>query len=63
LEGFLRINGVNDDEMITRYADHISKKYTRLFIRNLKQVTQNGKHREMVNIVNKLFELQQKDEE
>jgi len=57
LEGFLKINGIKDDEMLTRYADHIAGKYSRLFIRNLKQVTQNGKQREYLDILNQLFEL------
>jgi glutamyl-tRNA reductase len=62
LDGFLRINGIIDHEMIARYADHISRKYARLFIRNLKQVTDNGKQREYVNLVNRLFELQTKED-
>ena len=62
LEGFLRINGISENEMIARYAEHISRKYTRLFIRNLKQVTNNGKQREFINVVNQLFELQDKNE-
>ncbi len=61
LEGFMKINGLlKDDEMVTRYGEHISKKYARLFIRNLKHVTDNGKHREYVSIVNQLFELNDK---
>ncbi|MBW6478567.1 MAG: glutamyl-tRNA reductase [Bacteroidales bacterium] len=62
LEGFLRINGISENEMIARYAEHISRKYTRLFIRNLKQVTNNGKQREFINVVNQLFELQDNNE-
>lgn len=62
LEGFLRINGITENEMIARYAEHISRKYTRLFIRNLKQVTNNGKQREFINVVNQLFELQDNNE-
>jgi glutamyl-tRNA reductase len=58
LEGFIRINGITDqDEMVVRYAEHISQKYARLFIRNLKHITDNGKQREYVNMVNRLFEL------
>jgi glutamyl-tRNA reductase len=57
LEGFIRINGISDIEMVSRYAEHISGKYARLFIRNLKNVTDNGKRREYVSIVNQLFEL------
>ena len=62
LEGFLRINGITENEMIARYAEHISRKYTRLFIRNLKHVTNNGKQREFINVVNQLFELQDNNE-
>jgi glutamyl-tRNA reductase len=62
LEGFLRINGITEDEMIARYAEHISRKYTRLFIRNLKQVTNNGKQREFINVVNQIFELHDNNE-
>ncbi len=61
LEGFLKINGITDNEMISRYADHISNKYARLFIRNLKHVTENGKQREYINVVNRLFELNEKN--
>lgn len=62
LEGFIKINGITENEMVARYAEHISRKYSRLFIRNLKQVTDNGKQREYVNIVNQLFELQNNNE-
>ncbi|MFN2394689.1 MAG: glutamyl-tRNA reductase [Bacteroidales bacterium] len=62
LEGFLRLNGISEDEMIARYAGHISRKYIRLFIRNLKQVTNNGKQREFINVVNQLFELHDNNE-
>jgi glutamyl-tRNA reductase len=62
LEGFIRINGITDIEMVSRYAEHISGKYARLFIRNLKNVTDNGKRREYVSIINKLFELRNSNE-
>lgn len=62
LEGFLRINGITENEMLVRYAEHISRKYSRLFIRNLKQVTNNGRHREYVTIVNQLFDLHENGE-
>jgi glutamyl-tRNA reductase len=62
LEGFLRINGIQDNEMITRYADHISRKYARLFIRNLKNITENGRQREYVSVLNQLFDISENGE-
>jgi glutamyl-tRNA reductase len=62
LEGFCRINGIQDYEMIARYADHISKKYSRLFIRNLKQVTENGRQRQLVSVLNQLFDISENGE-
>jgi glutamyl-tRNA reductase len=60
LEGFLRINGIKEEEMVVRYAEHISQKYARLLIRNLKHVSDNGKRREYVDIINQLFEAREK---
>ncbi len=57
LEGFLKVNSVGEDQMVSRFADHISRKYSRLFIRNLKEVTDNGKQREYMAVINRLFEL------
>lgn len=62
LEGFLKINGVEDTEMVVRYAEHIARKYTRLFIRNLKDLSDNGRQRACVEMVNQLFEFQDNNE-
>lgn len=57
LEGYIKINSVKETDLVQNYARHISSKYTRLFIRNLKNVTDNGKRKEYIKIVNDLFEL------
>jgi glutamyl-tRNA reductase len=57
LEGFLKINAVKEVDAVSDYANHITEKYARLFIRNLKDVTQNGKNKEYVKLLNNLFEL------
>jgi glutamyl-tRNA reductase len=57
LEGFIRINDISDIDLVARYADHISGKFARLFIKNLKDVTENGKRREYMKILNRLFEF------
>lgn len=58
LEGYLKINSVKDSETVSDYGRHISDKYARLFIRNLRTVSKNGKRKEFVELVNELFELQ-----
>ncbi|MDA3952387.1 MAG: glutamyl-tRNA reductase [Bacteroidales bacterium] len=58
LEGFLKIKSVKDSGVVSDYGKHITDKYARLFIRNLRTVSQNGKKKEFVELVNELFELQ-----
>ncbi|MCK4922148.1 MAG: glutamyl-tRNA reductase [Bacteroidales bacterium] len=57
LEGFIKIKSVKDSEVVSDYGKHITDKYTRLFIRNLRSVSQNGKKKEFVELVKDLFEL------
>jgi glutamyl-tRNA reductase len=57
LEGFIKIKSIKDSEFVSDYGKHITDKYARLFIRNLRSVSQNGKKKEFVELVNELFEL------
>jgi len=58
LEGFLKNKSVEDSEIVSDYGKHVTDKYARLFIRNLRSVSENGKKKEFVELVNELFELQ-----
>lgn len=58
LEGFLKNKSNKDSEIVSDYGKHITNKYARLFIRNLRSVSENGKKKEFVELVNELFELQ-----
>jgi len=44
-------------EKVSEYGDIITTKLTRLMIKNIKSITDNGKKEEYVKMVNKLFEL------
>jgi len=57
LAGFIKVNSISDSEAVTNYAKHITEKYARMFIKKLKNVTENGKKKEFVNLVEELFEL------
>lgn len=46
-----------DREPLHEYGNHISDKFSRLLIENLKQLTDNGKNVEHLNMLNELFEL------
>lgn len=42
---------------INEFSDHLTQKYTRLFIKNLKEITENGKNTESLKIINRLFNI------
>jgi len=53
-------NKVDSEEMqlaIKEFSKHLTQKYTRLFIKNLKDLTANGKKTEALDIVNDLFDI------
>ena len=53
-------NKVNSEEMqlaINDFSKHLTQKYTRLFIKNLKELTANGRNTESLKIVNELFSI------
>ena len=53
-------NKVNSEEMqlaINNFSKHLTQKYTQLFIKNLKEITSNGKNTESLKIVNELFSI------
>jgi len=54
-------NGI-DCKISREYGNHISDKFSRLIIENLKQLTDNGKKVELLNLLNELFELKIADE-
>lgn len=53
-------NKVDSEEMqlaIKEFSKHLTQKYTRMFIKNLKDLTANGKNTEALNIINDLFSI------
>jgi glutamyl-tRNA reductase len=44
-------------KVINEFSDHLTQKYTRLFIKNLKEITENGKNTESLKIINRLFNI------
>ncbi len=56
-EGFKKANKLENETLIENYGELIADKYSRKLIKNLKEVTQNGKKTEYINILNELFEI------
>lgn len=56
LESFKKFRKIKEHELIEQYSEHISEKYTQMFIKKLKQVTKNGKKPEYIKVINDLFE-------
>ncbi len=54
---FAKINGIENGEIIENYGKHISDKYARLFIRNLRSMAQNGRSKESLEAINQLFDI------
>jgi len=57
LQGFKKNESANDYTKAEEYGDHITEKFIRLLIKKTKDVTDNGKRKEYINLVNELFEL------
>lgn len=59
LQGFMKKQMKNNGEDAELYAEHITNKFIRLMIRNVKSVTDNGRKKEYIDLVNDLFKIAQ----
>ncbi|MGM0620032.1 MAG: glutamyl-tRNA reductase [Bacteroidota bacterium] len=57
LSGYNKVNSEDMQLAIRDFSKHLTQKYTRLFIKNLKELTANGKNTEALDIVNELFSI------
>ncbi len=60
LSGFIKTDSQETQLAINEFSKHLAQKYTRLFIKNLKEITSNGKNTESLEIINGLFNLENK---
>lgn len=59
LENFKHIESAEIREAVDNYTKHITQRYTRLLIKNLKNITDNGRNTDSLNIINELFKLEE----
>ncbi len=57
LKGFAKVNNIDNHELLEHYGKHISDKYSRIFIKNLRKVFKNGQKKEYMEAINELFEF------
>ena len=54
---YRKVNTPEMQEIVDDYAKHLTQRYTRLLIRNLKDLTDNGKNIDSLKIINDLFKF------
>lgn len=57
LSGYNKVSSEEMQMAINDFSKHLTQKYTRLFIKNLKEITANGKNTDSLKIVNELFSI------
>jgi glutamyl-tRNA reductase len=57
LQTYVKINGIHDSKPVEEYGKHISDKYARLLIRNLRNMVKGGESKDSIQAINELFEL------
>jgi glutamyl-tRNA reductase len=57
MENYLKIRGLNNQQSVEEYGNHISEKYARLLIRNLRNMVKSGESKDSIQAINELFEL------
>ncbi len=58
LESFRHFDSTEVKDAVHQYTKHIVSRYTRLLIKNLKDITDNGKKTHSLEIINDLFQIE-----
>lgn len=59
LENFKHIESKEIKQAVDSYTRHITQRYTRLLIKNLKEITDNGRNTDSLHIISELFKLEE----
>jgi len=59
LENFKHIESKEIKDAVDTYTRHITQRYARLLIKNLKDITDNGRNTDSLHIINDLFKLEE----
>ncbi len=57
LSSYNKVSSNETQLAISEFSKHLTQKYTRLFIKNLKEITANGKNVDSLELINQLFKI------
>lgn len=60
IEGFKKYNHQIPAEELERIGERIAQKYIHHLVRNVRELTDNGKRAEYIDMLNQLFQLEKK---
>ncbi|GMT44332.1 MAG: glutamyl-tRNA reductase [bacterium] len=57
MEEFMKIRSIKKDELLSEYSHHITEKFARVFIKNLKALSKKADKRDFITMAEEFFEL------
>ncbi len=57
MEEFMKIRSIKNDELLSEYSHHITEKFARVFIKNLKTLSRKADKRDFITMAEEFFEL------
>ena len=57
MEEFKKIRSIKDDKLLSEYSHHITEKFARVFIKNLKELSKESGNKDFISMAEEFFEL------
>ncbi len=57
IEEFMKIRSIKKDELLSEYSHHITEKFARVFIKNLKALSKKADKRDFITMAEEFFEI------
>jgi len=57
LSGYKKIDSEEVQRQVDEYTNHLTQRYARILIKNLKEITDNGRDAESLRVINELFKV------
>ncbi len=57
MEEFMKIRSIKKDELLSEYSHHITEKFARVFIKNLKEISKKADRKDFISMAEEFFEL------
>jgi len=57
IDEFMKIRSIKDDKLLSEYSHHITEKFARVFIKNLKALSKKADKRDFITMAEEFFEL------